>query len=119
MAARQHPRTTHRRRLAGSGPTDNGEPTPERTTSTRAGPDARGTSPDPIPATPHTPDDGPAAPPSAGSTPEPDPDGGYADTADDSETMTVIIRPQDFRLPEVLRHIEAGKIVLVIPQPPD
>lgn len=35
--------------------------------------------------------------------------------ADDSEKPTVIILAQDFRLPEVLRQIEAGRIVLVIP----
>jgi len=35
--------------------------------------------------------------------------------ADDSEKLTVILLAQDFRLPEVLRHIEAGRIVLVIP----
>jgi hypothetical protein len=33
--------------------------------------------------------------------------------ADDSPT--VIVPPHDFRLPDVLRHIEAGKIVLVMP----
>jgi hypothetical protein len=33
----------------------------------------------------------------------------------DSEKPTVILLAQDFRLPEVLRHIEAGRIVLVIP----
>ena len=37
-------------------------------------------------------------------------------TADDSGTLTVIVQPRDFRLPNVLRHIEAGKIVLVMPQ---
>jgi hypothetical protein len=37
--------------------------------------------------------------------------------ADDPEKETVIIQPQEFRLPEVLRHIEAGRIVLVIPAP--
>jgi hypothetical protein len=37
--------------------------------------------------------------------------------ADDTERETVIIQAQDFRLPEVLRHIEAGKIVRVIPAP--
>jgi hypothetical protein len=36
--------------------------------------------------------------------------------AGDSEKLTVILLVQDFRLPEVLRHIEAGRIVLVIPQ---
>jgi hypothetical protein len=36
-------------------------------------------------------------------------------TADDSEKPTVIIQAQDFRLPEVLRQIEAGRIVRVIP----
>ncbi len=35
--------------------------------------------------------------------------------ADDSGKLTVIILAREFRLPEVLRHIEAGKIVLVIP----
>jgi hypothetical protein len=35
--------------------------------------------------------------------------------ADDPGKLTVIILARDFRLPEVLRHIEAGKIVLVIP----
>ena len=37
-------------------------------------------------------------------------------TADDPEKPTVIILAQDFRLPEVLRHIEAGRIVRVIPE---
>jgi len=36
-------------------------------------------------------------------------------TADDSEKPTVIIQAPDFRLPEVLRHIESGRIVRVIP----
>ena len=36
--------------------------------------------------------------------------------ADDSPALTVIVQPRDFRLPNVLRHIEAGRIVLVIPQ---
>jgi hypothetical protein len=35
--------------------------------------------------------------------------------ADDSGKLTVVLLAQDFRLPEVLRHIEAGRIVLVIP----
>jgi hypothetical protein len=34
-----------------------------------------------------------------------------------AEQQLVIIQPQDFRLPEVLRHIEAGKIVVVILTP--
>jgi len=38
-------------------------------------------------------------------------------TADDSEKEIVIILAGDFRLPEVLRYIEAGKIVHVIPVP--
>jgi hypothetical protein len=37
--------------------------------------------------------------------------------ADDSETETVIIQAQEFRLSEVLRHIEAGRIVRVVPAP--
>jgi hypothetical protein len=37
--------------------------------------------------------------------------------ADDSGKLTVILPAQDFRLPEVLRHIEAGRVVLVIPKP--
>jgi hypothetical protein len=36
--------------------------------------------------------------------------------ADDSET--VVVSPDDFRLPDVLRHIEAGKVVLVMPHHP-
>jgi hypothetical protein len=35
-------------------------------------------------------------------------------TADETEKDIVTIRPEEFRLPEVLRHIEAGKIVRVI-----
>jgi hypothetical protein len=35
--------------------------------------------------------------------------------ADDSGKLTVIMLAEDFRLPEVLRHIEAGRIVRVIP----
>jgi hypothetical protein len=35
-------------------------------------------------------------------------------TPDGSGTLTVIIPAQDFRLPEVLRHIEAGRIVLAV-----
>jgi hypothetical protein len=38
-------------------------------------------------------------------------------TADDPEKETVIILADDFRLPEVLRHIEDGRIVLVVPAP--
>jgi hypothetical protein len=38
-----------------------------------------------------------------------------AGKADNPENLTVIILAQDFRLPDVLRHIEAGKIVLVVP----
>jgi len=34
--------------------------------------------------------------------------------ADDSGKLIVIILARDFRLPEVLRHIEAGRILLVI-----
>jgi hypothetical protein len=47
------------------------------------------------------------------SNPQPEPQDVH--TADDAATSTVIIQPQDFRLPDVLRHIEAGKIVLVMP----
>jgi hypothetical protein len=35
-------------------------------------------------------------------------------TADDTEKETVTIQAHDFRLPEVLGHIEAGRIVRVI-----
>ena len=35
--------------------------------------------------------------------------------ADDPGKLTVMILARDFRLPDVLRHIEAGKIVLIIP----
>jgi hypothetical protein len=34
--------------------------------------------------------------------------------ADETEKEIVTIRPGEFRLPEVLRHIEAGRIVRVI-----
>jgi hypothetical protein len=37
--------------------------------------------------------------------------------ADDTEKETVIMQATDFRLSEVLRHIEAGKIVRIIPAP--
>jgi hypothetical protein len=37
--------------------------------------------------------------------------------ADKSEKPTVIIPANEFSLPVVLRHLEAGKIVLVIPAP--
>jgi len=37
--------------------------------------------------------------------------------ADDTEKETVIMLATDFRLSDVLRHIEAGRIVLVIPAP--
>jgi hypothetical protein len=33
--------------------------------------------------------------------------------ADDAPT--VIVEPHNFRLPDVLQHIEAGKVVLVMP----
>jgi hypothetical protein len=47
---------------------------------------------------------------------QPERDEVNADKADEAGTLTVIVQPQDFRLPDVLRHIEAGKIVLVLPQ---
>jgi hypothetical protein len=37
--------------------------------------------------------------------------------ADDSGKQTVIIQAQDFRLTEILRYLEAGRIVLVILTP--
>jgi hypothetical protein len=36
---------------------------------------------------------------------------------DSEEEETVVIAAAEFRLPDVLRHIEAGKIVRVIPAP--
>ncbi|WP_432829360.1 hypothetical protein [Dactylosporangium sp. CA-092794] len=45
-----------------------------------------------------------------------EPEAVAADPADDTAPLTVIVHPQDFRLPDVLRQIEAGKIVLVMPQ---
>jgi hypothetical protein len=36
-------------------------------------------------------------------------------TADEAEKETVIIVATDFRLAEVLSHIEAGRIVLIVP----
>jgi hypothetical protein len=38
-------------------------------------------------------------------------------TADDTEKEIVTIQPHEFRLPEVLRHIEAGRIVRVVLPP--
>jgi hypothetical protein len=35
------------------------------------------------------------------------------DTGTDDGPSTVIVQPQDFRLPDVLRQIEAGRIVFV------
>ena len=37
--------------------------------------------------------------------------------ADDSEKETVIMLATEFRLSDVLTHIEAGKIVRIIPAP--
>lgn len=37
--------------------------------------------------------------------------------ADNQEKPTVIIPANEFSLPKVLRHLEAGNIVLVIPAP--
>jgi hypothetical protein len=45
--------------------------------------------------------------------PEPTPPRPRRSTTD---WRTTIVQPRDFRLPDVLRHIEAGEIVLVIPQ---
>jgi hypothetical protein len=61
--------------------------------------------PRPAPATPTVPAQAPAPAAERATTPP----------ADDPEKPTVIILAQDFRLSEVLRHIEAGRIVLVIP----
>jgi len=35
--------------------------------------------------------------------------------ADESGRLTMIVQPGDLRLSDVLRHIEAGKIVLILP----
>lgn len=49
---------------------------------------------------------------------EPEPHGTTADhETTEPDAPLVIIQAQDFRLPEVLRHIEAGKIVLVVLAP--
>jgi hypothetical protein len=37
--------------------------------------------------------------------------------ADETEKETVIMLATEFRLSEVLRHIEAGRVVLFIPAP--
>jgi hypothetical protein len=39
-----------------------------------------------------------------------------AGKAHELETPVVIIRPEEFRIAEVLRHVEAGEIVLIIPE---
>jgi len=45
----------------------------------------------------------------------PEPEEVNAYKAYDSGKLTVILLAQHFRLPEVLRHIEAGRLLLVIP----
>jgi hypothetical protein len=35
--------------------------------------------------------------------------------ADDPEQLTVVITADQFRLPDVLRHVEAGRTVIVVP----
>ena len=37
-----------------------------------------------------------------------------ADSGDDAAPVTVVVQPQDFRLPDVLRQIEAGRVVFVM-----
>jgi hypothetical protein len=61
--------------------------------------------------TDHAADDGGSP---EGATPEHGPcDGHPAQSADPEARPYVIIAAQDFRLPEVLRHIEAGRIVFI------
>lgn len=49
---------------------------------------------------------------------EPEPEGSDANKASDSEKPTVILMAQDFKISEVLKHIEAGRIVLIVLAPP-
>ena len=46
---------------------------------------------------------------------QPEPEEVNAYRADASERLTVIVLAQDFSIREVLMHIEAGRIVVVIP----
>jgi hypothetical protein len=48
---------------------------------------------------------------------QPEPEEVNASKADNPEKPVVIIPANEFSLPKVLRHLEAGKIVLVIPAP--
>jgi hypothetical protein len=45
------------------------------------------------------------------------PEEANAHKADNPEKTTVIIPANEFSLPKVLRHLEAGNIVLIIPAP--
>jgi len=62
--------------------------------------------------TDHAADDGGSA---EGATPGHGPCDGPAPSADPEARPYVIIAAQDFRLAEVARHIEAGRIVRVVP----
>jgi hypothetical protein len=42
-----------------------------------------------------------------------------ANKQDDPGWLVVIVPARDFRLPDALAHIEAGKIVLVMPAAPN
>jgi hypothetical protein len=105
MATSQTPNRSRRRpavgdrAVSGAATPPGTDPTPDNTTEHHPGHrHARGTS---LKATPPEP---------------PEPEDVNADKADDSPALTVIMKPQDFRLPDVLRHIEAGRIVVLIPQ---
>jgi hypothetical protein len=57
-----------------------------------------------------------ATPPPTPPEPEPAPPQPPRRRGSTTDRRTVIVQPRDFRLPDVLRHIEAGEIVLVMPQ---
>jgi hypothetical protein len=49
-------------------------------------------------------------------TPERDHDTDLAEQSD-LERVTVVVPVRDVSLPELLRHIEAGRVVLIVPTP--
>ena len=111
MATSQTPNPSRRRPAVGDRAVSRAatppgtDPTPDNTTEHHPGHrHARGTSPMAAPTPPPTPPEPEPAPPRP------------ARRGSTADRRTVIVQPRDFRLPDVLRHIEAGEIVLVMPQ---
>jgi hypothetical protein len=105
MATSQTPNPSRRRPAVGDRAVSRAatppgtDPTPGSTQHQPGHRHARGTSPI---ATPPEPEPAPPRPPRRRHS--------------ITDRRTVIVQPRDFRLPDVLRHIEAGKVVLVMPQ---